>query len=130
MRVASREYVNKKVDLQKLADSIEEFFANQGYETQSAKGPKGWIIQARKTGILRELLAAGRAFTITITGEPQNFKVSIGIGQWFQNIGVVVLESLALSPLVAFVEIPLSLWSFKTERRFWEFVEKEVELRV
>jgi hypothetical protein len=130
MRVASREYVGKKVNLQKLADSIEEYFAIQGYETQSAKGPEGWIIQARKTGVLRELLAAGRAFTVTITGEPSNFKVSFGIGNWLQNIGMTVLESLALSPLVAFIEIPISLWSFEIERKFWEFVEQEVELGV
>lgn len=130
MRVASREYIGRKLSLQKLAESVEEYFSNQGYETQSAKFDDGWVIQARKTGILRNLLAAGRAFTITITGKPESFKVSIGIGQWMQNISIAVLEAVALNPAVLFIEIPISLWSFEIERKFWKFVEQEIELGV
>ncbi|MDA4128212.1 MAG: hypothetical protein OK422_01910 [Thaumarchaeota archaeon] len=130
MRVASREYVGKSLNIDKLADSIEEYFQIQGYKTQSEKRPDGWIIQARKEGVLRGLLAADRAFTVTITGEPNNVKISIGIGRWLLNLGTAIIEGLALAPFVLLVEIPITLWSFEIENKFWQFVEKEVELQV
>lgn len=130
MRVASREYVGKGCNLDLLSDSIEEDFQVQRYETQSSKRPDGWIIQAKKAGIVRDLLASDRAFTVTVAGDPNNFKVSFGIGKWTQNLGMALLEGIALAPVVFFLEVPLSLWSFEIEREFWNFIEKQVELKV
>ncbi len=130
MRAASREFIEKACNLDNLADAIEEHFQVEGYETQSSKRPDGWLVQARKAGILRDLLAADRAFTVTISGEPNNFRVSFGIGKWAQNLAVALAEGIALAPLVFFVEVPISLWSFEIEREFWKFVEGQVELKV
>jgi hypothetical protein len=129
MRSVSRDYIGKECNLDLLADSIEEDFQTKKYQTQSSKNEDGWIIQARREGILRELLAADRAFTITVTGEPDNFKVSFGIGKWVQNLGIALVEGIVW-PIVFFVEVPISLWSYEIEREFWEFVEQEVELKV
>jgi len=122
--------VGKNCNLQLLADSIEENFTTQGYKTQSGKTDQRWIVQARKEGMLRSLLAADRAFTVVVSGEPNKFQVSFGIGKWLQNLSVAVLETILLDFLVLFVEIPLSLWSYALENQFWTFVEKEVELGV
>ena len=131
MRAASREYVDKNCNLQLLADSIEEYFTTQGYKTQAGKTDQQWVVQARKEGALRTLLAADRAFTVVVGGEPNRLKVSFGIGRWIQNISVAVLETLLLDFLpLLFVEIPISLWSYAIENSFWGFVEKEVELGV
>ncbi len=130
MRAASREYVGKGCNLDLLADSIEEHFQVDGYQTQSSKRPDGWVVQARKAGFLRDLLAADRAFTVTISGEKDNFRVSFGIGKWAQNLGMALVEGIALAPVVFFVEVPISLWSFEIERGFWSFVEQQVELKV
>ena len=48
----------------------------------------GNIIQATKAGILRDLFAADRAFTIMVSGQPADFTVHIGIGKWVQNLAV------------------------------------------
>jgi hypothetical protein len=130
MRSVTRDYIEKGCNLDLLADSIEEHFQTTGYETQSSKKEDGWLIQARKAGVLRELLAADRAFTITVVGEPNSFKVSFGIGKWVQNLGVALLEGVLIWPVIFFVEVPVSLWSYEIEREFWEFVEKQVELKV
>jgi hypothetical protein len=130
MRSVSRDYIGKGCNLDLLADSTEEYFETKKYETQSSKREDGWIIQARREGLLRELLAADRAFTITVTGEPNNFKVSFGIGKWVQNLGMALLEGIALWPIIFFAEVPISLWSYEIEREFWEYVEKQVELKV
>lgn len=130
MRVASRDYVGKRCDLDHLADAIEEHFQVEGYESQNTKRSDGWAVQARKAGVLRDLLAADRAFTVIVAGEPDNFRVSFGIGRWAQNLGMALMGGIALAPVVFFMEIPISLWSFEIEREFWIFVEKQVELRV
>jgi hypothetical protein len=74
------------------------------------------MIQTRKSGILRDLLAADGAFTVTVTGDANNFRVSFGIGKWAQNLGVALVEGVALVPLVFFVEVPISLWSYEIKR--------------
>ncbi|MDV3278692.1 MAG: hypothetical protein LYZ69_09570 [Nitrososphaerales archaeon] len=130
MRPAFRDYFNKNCNLELLADAVEEHFQVEGYETQSGRKDEGWVVQARKGGALRELLAADRAFTITVAGGPANFRVTFGIGKWLQNLGVAVVEGIAIAPLVTFVEIPISLWSYEIEREFWSYVEKQVELRI
>jgi hypothetical protein len=130
MKVASRVYVTKNCNLEHLADSIEERFSTQGYETQSTKTDQGWVVQARKKGMLRDILAADRAFTVAISGTPNNFIVSFGIGKWVQNIGMAAIEGFFIYPLIFFVEIPVSLWSFRIENQFWRYAESQVELRV
>lgn len=116
--------------MESLADSIEEMFQNEKYSTQSSQRPDGWLVQARKAGVLRDLVASDRAFTATVTGEPKNFTVTFGIGKWVQNLGAAVLEGLLLAPLFLYVEVPASLWSYEIEREFWKFVESQVELNV
>lgn len=105
MRSVSRDYVGKGCNLDPLADSIEEDFQTRRYETQGSKMEGGWMIQAKREGFLRDLLTAERAFTITATGEPNEFKVSFGIGKWVQNLGVAPLEGIVLWRIV-FIEVP------------------------
>jgi len=125
-----RDYVGKGCNLELLADSIEEDFQTKKYQTQSAQKDNGWVVQAKREGLLRELLAADRAFTITVVGEPNNFKVSFGIGKWVQNLGIAVIEGVLIWPVVFFAEVPIALWSYEIEKEFWAFVEKEVELKI
>jgi hypothetical protein len=130
VRAASRHYVGQNCNLDLLADSIEEHFQSEGYKTQSGKTDKGWVVQAKKEGLLRELVAADRAFTAVVSGQPADFEVAFGIGKWLTNLGMATLEGLLIAPLLFFVEIPVALWSYAIESQFWSFVDKEVELRV
>ena len=55
LRAVPREYVGKDCDLDLLSDSVEEHFQTEGYQTRSSKVREGWIVQARKSGILRDV---------------------------------------------------------------------------
>lgn len=44
MKNAMKEYSEKNIDLDKLAQSIINFFSEEGFKTQSAKHPNGSII--------------------------------------------------------------------------------------
>jgi hypothetical protein len=108
-------FQGKNKDLDQLAQQIESQLKTEGYKTQSTKAPLGNIIQAQKAGIARDIFAADRAFTIMISGQPNDFTVHLGIGKWVQNIGVAAVETLLLSVLFLAVDVPEMIWTTHVE---------------
>ncbi len=108
-------FQGKSRDLDQLAQQIEQQLQTEGYKTQSTKAPLGNIIQAQKAGIARDLIAADRAFTIMVSGQPDDFTVHIGIGKWVQNLAVTAAEVLLLSVLFLPLDVPEMLWTVHVE---------------
>ncbi|MDG6914610.1 MAG: hypothetical protein JRN23_02415 [Nitrososphaerota archaeon] len=108
-------FQNKNRDLDQLASQIQSQLSSEGYKTQSASPPLGRVIQAQKAGVLRDIVTADRAFTIMITGEPNDFSVHIGIGKWVQNLAVAAVEVLLVSILFIAVDVPEMLWTRHVE---------------
>ncbi len=75
----------------------------------------GYVVQAKKAGILRDIITADRAFTIMITGQPNDLYVHIGIGNWIQNIAVAAAEAILLSALFLAIDVPEMLWTRHVE---------------
>jgi len=119
-------FQNKNKDLNQLAQQIITMLEGDGYKTQmTSNSPIGIIIQATKAGILRDIITADRAFTIMISGDPNNFAIHIGIGKLVQNIAVAAAEALLLSALFLAVDIPEMLWTRHVEN---EVLKKIVQV--
>lgn len=119
-------FQNKNKDLGQLAQQIVTTLDADGYKTQlTSNSPTGIIIQAKKAGILRDIITADRAFTIMITGDSNNFAIHIGIGKWVQNIAVAAVEALLLSALFLAVDIPEIVWTKHVEN---EILKKITQL--
>jgi hypothetical protein len=108
-------FQNKAKDPAQVAQQIEQQLKSDGYKTQSTTAPSGTIIQAQKAGIMRDLVAADRCFTLMVSGQPNDFTVHIGIGRWIQNLGVTAVETLLLSVLFLAVDVPEILWTTHVE---------------
>jgi hypothetical protein len=108
-------FQNKNRDLDQLSSQIEAQLKSDGYKTQSANPPLGRVIQAQKAGVLRDIILADRAFTIMITGDPNDFTVHLGIGKWIQGIAVAAVEVILLSWLFLAVDVPEALWTRHVE---------------
>ena len=108
-------FQNKNKDLDMLSQQITQQLQAEGYKTQSANPPLGRVIQAQKAGILRDIITADRAFTILITGQPNDFSIHIGIGKWIQNLSVAAVEAIVLSLLFLAVDVPEMLWTRHVE---------------
>ena len=108
-------FQNKAKDPAQVAQQIEQQLKSDGYKTQSTTAPSGIIIQAQKAGIMRDLVAADRCFTLMVSGQPDDFTVHIGIGRWIQNLGVTAVETLLLSVLFLAVDVPEMLWTTHVE---------------
>ncbi len=117
------QFNNKNKDLTQLGQQIVEMLQDDGYKTQiNTKAPQGIVIQATKSGILRNIITANRAFTILITGNPNSFVIHIGIGKMIQNLAVAAGEAILLSGLFLAVDVPEMLWT--------RHVEKEILHRI
>jgi hypothetical protein len=108
-------FQGKNKDLSQFSQQVVQYLQGDGYKVQSTTQPSGFIIQAQKAGILRDIITADRCFTISISGQPNDFAVHIGIGKWIQNIAVAAVETLLLSWLFLAVDVPEMLWTRHVE---------------
>ena len=114
-------FQGKYKDLNQLAQQVVQFLQNDGYKVQSTTAPLGQVIQAQKAGILRDIITADRAFTIMLSGQPNDFTVRVGIGKLIQNLAVAAVETILLSTLFLAVDVPEMLWTVHVEN---EIVKK------
>ncbi len=111
--------LNTSKNLNDITTVFIQFLQEQKWKVQSnVQGDKA-IIQAQKPGIMRDLIAADRALTFTFetTSEGQ-IHVVTGIGKLAKNLAITAIETLFLTELFLFVDIP--------EILFTEHVEKEI----
>ena len=123
----SEHFEGKGTDLSALESHLEEYLKSDGFTVQtSPPSDQGTVLQAKKSGFLREVVAAERAFTITITGTSSDFTVRFGIGKWLQNLGVAAIETLLLSDLFLVVDVADSMWSLEVEDKIIADLKKFV----
>ena len=115
-------FQGKNKDLNQLSQQIIQYLTAEGFKTQSANLPLGIIIQAQKTGFLRGIIDANRAFTILIAGQPNDFTIHVGIGKLVQNLAVAAVETVFLTWLFLTVDVPEMLWTREVEK----YIVKEI----
>lgn len=102
-----------------LDQTVRDFsnaLTNQGWRVQSnVTGDKG-VLQAQKSGFLRDIISANRAITFVFTSEPDQLRVNVGVGKILQNLGVTALEVLLLSEIFIFIDIPEIAWTDHVEK--------------
>jgi hypothetical protein len=108
-------FQGKNKDLAQLSQQVVQQLQAEGYKVQSTTAPLGQVIQAQKAGILRDIIAADRCFTIVLSGQPNDFTVHVGIGKLIQNLAVTAAETLLLSVLFLAVDVPEMLWTRHVE---------------
>jgi hypothetical protein len=111
-------FEGKGTDLAALQSYIEEYLKADGFTVQvSAPSDQGVIMQAKKGGFLREVVAADHAMTIAITGNPNDFTVQVGIGKWLEHVGITAIEVLLVSELFLLVDVADMAWSLEIENK-------------
>ncbi len=130
MKSAIREFQAKDVNLETLSELIVDFFKEEGFRTQSSDHPHGILLQARKGGVMRTLLAMDRALTVVIQGDKNDFKIRIGVAKWLKNLGATSINAFFMSPMVAFIDVPEALWSYEIEHHLWHYIETQIDLGI
>jgi len=120
-------FVGKNVNLERLATRIETYLQENKFEVGLSKDQKSsiFLIQARKSGILRTASGARRSTDIKITGKPDNFELNISTGEWGKNL--VTSAPLFVIPMVGIVATITKLYTAKKfENNLWDFVKDQV----
>lgn len=121
------QFQGKGTDLGGLQSHIEEYLKSDGFTVQSSTpGEQGVVIQAKKGGFLRGVVAADRALTVTIAGSPADFTVRIGIGKWLEHIGTAAIETLLISGLFLVVDVAEVAWNFEIEDKLVKSIKSFV----
>ncbi|MEM0136232.1 MAG: hypothetical protein QXU18_13580 [Thermoplasmatales archaeon] len=118
-------FQGKNREINEIGSAFARMLEEEGYNVQTKQIPGSFVIQAKKAGILRDIITAERAFTIMISGEPNDFTLRIGIGKLIQNLAVMAAEAILLSELFLAVDVPETLWSIHVEK---ELVRKFSQL--
>jgi hypothetical protein len=119
-------YKDKNCDLDMLTKDIESWFRNQAYELQSSQTESSWLIQAQKTDLWRKAVGASRAFNVLIQGQPNDFSVELGTGEWASNLVAVGVGTL-LTGGVSLVGSGLAAaWAKKIESDLLAFIDQKV----
>ena len=93
---------NKNVDLEKLAQRIEDFFYADGFSEvrqEESDDKTQHVVQAKKAGVLRTLTSTRKVLTVVIDGTPNDFHVKVGTGEWGKGVAV----SVALTGVIGLV---------------------------
>jgi hypothetical protein len=123
----SEHFAGKGTNLTALELHITEYLETDGFSVQTAPpSDKGTVIQAQKSGFLRDIVSAERAFTITITGDSNDFTVRFGVGKWIQNLAVAAAETIIVSEIFLPIDVADSLWSLEVEDKIIADVKKFV----
>ncbi|MGC8510273.1 MAG: hypothetical protein ACP5PB_05305 [Acidimicrobiales bacterium] len=111
-------FTDKGTDLGALASHVEEYLTKDGFTVAtSAPSDQGTVIQAKKGGFLREVVAADRALTITIAGTSGDFTVRVGIGKWLEHLGIAAIETLLVSDLFLVIDVADAAWNLEIESK-------------
>ena len=119
-----QQFQGKGTDLSDLQGKVESYLRSEGFTVQtSPASPHGTVIQAKKGGFLSGIIAADRALSILISGDPDNFTVRIGIGKWLEHLGVAAVETLLLSELFLVVDVAETVWNLEIEGKLAKQIE-------
>jgi hypothetical protein len=120
-------FENKGTDLSALQEKIDSYLKSEGFTTQaSAPSDQGAVLQAKKGGWLAGVIDADRALTISISGQPNDFDVKIGIGKWLEHLGIAAVETLLISDLFLLVDVGESAWNIEIEDKLAKQIESFV----
>jgi hypothetical protein len=125
--MSAKYYKGRNIDLIKLKNVIENYFKSKEFETQSKSGDIDHIVQARKTGVLRSIAGASRALTITISGESNEFSVSIAEGKWANNLAAVGIGAILTMGISLIPAGMAAGWSKQIETEFNSWLDELIQ---
>jgi hypothetical protein len=117
-------FEGKGTDLAELQQKIASTLESEGFTVQtSPPGADGVAIQAKKGGFLDKVIDADRALSILISGASDDFTVKIGVGKWWEHLGVAAAETLLLSELFLPIDVAETAWNLEIESKLAKQIE-------
>jgi hypothetical protein len=121
----SRYYPGVEADIPQLMAELHKLF-DTDYEVQTMQVSSTAVLQARKTGTLRDLTGLSSALTVKITPEHGGTRVEIGMQKWFDKAAVAAAAMLLSSGLLLALPAIGAYRQYKVTEEAWNIIEKHI----
>ena len=122
----SRFYPGVEADSSRLQTELRALFdSDQAFEVQTMQVSATAVLQARKTGTLRDLTGLSAALTIKVTPEHGGTRVEIGMQKWFDKAAVAAVALVVFPPLMALPALG-AYWQHKLTEDAWRVIESHI----
>jgi len=121
----SRYYPGVEADVIKLMTQLRSLF-DEDFDVQTMQVSSTAVLQARKSGTLRELTGLAAALTIKVTPETGGTRVEIGMQKWFDKAAVAAVALLlSFGALIALPALG-AYWQYKLTEDAWKIIEAHI----
>jgi len=122
----SRFYPGVEADAAQLQKELRTLFdGDAAFEVQTMQVSSTAVLQARKTGTLRDLTGLSAALTIKVTPEHGGTRVEIGMQKWFDKAAVAAVALIVFAPLLALPALGF-YWQHKLTEDAWKIIESHI----
>jgi len=121
----SRYYPGVEADVSRLVAELRNIF-DQDYEVQTMHVSSTTVVQARKSGTLRDLTGLSAALTIKVTPEAGGTRVEIGMQKWFDKAAVAAVALLLSAGLLLALPALGAYWQYKLTEDAWNIIEEHI----
>ncbi|MDQ1611047.1 MAG: hypothetical protein QOG00_978 [Pyrinomonadaceae bacterium] len=122
----NRYYPGVEVDVQSLVAELRRLFDAGDYEVQSMQVAQTAVLQARKSGTLRDLTGLSAALTIKITPEHGGTRVEIGMQKWLDKAAVAAVAVILSAGLLLALPALGAYWQHRLTEDSWKIIEAHI----
>lgn len=123
----SRYYPGVEADSAKLQKELRALFdSDPAYEIQTMQVSTTAVLQARKTGTLRDLTGLSAALTIKVTPEHGGTRVEIGMQKWLDKAAVAAVAVILSAGLLLALPALGAYWQYKLTEDAWKIIEGHI----
>jgi hypothetical protein len=122
----NRYYPGVEVDVQGLVAELRKLFDEGDYEVQFMQVAQTGVLQARKSGTLRDLTGLSAALTIKITPEHGGTRVEIGMQKWLDKAAVAAVAVILSAGLLLALPALGAYWQHRLTEDSWKIIEAHI----
>ena len=123
----SRFYPGVQADAAQLMRELRVLFdSDTAFEVQTMQVSATAVLQARKTGTLRDLTGLSAALTIKVTPEHGGTRAEIGMQKWLDKAAVAAVAVFFSAGLLLALPALGAYWQYKLTEDAWKIVEAHV----
>jgi len=121
----NRFYPGVECDPPRLVAELQQLFEKETYEVQTMQVSRTSVVQARKSGTLRDIAGLSSALTVKITPERGGTRVEIGMQKWFDKAAVAAV-AIILQPWLLALPVLGAYWQHRATENAWNIVEAHI----
>jgi hypothetical protein len=123
----SRFYPGVEADPHQLLAELRALFdGDSAFEVQTMQVSSTAVLQARKSGTLRDLTGLSAALTIKVTPEHGGTRVEIGMQKWLDKVAVAAVAVALSAGLLLALPALGAYWQHKLTEDAWKIIEAHI----